>query len=184
MRRVRYSVATSLDGFIAGPNGEHDWIIMDPGIDYGSFFAAIDTVLVGRRTYEAAKARGPSGGMPGMTSIVYSRTLRSKDHPGVTIHNDAAASVASLKEQDGKEIWLMGGGGLFRSLLEAQLVDSVELGVVPVMLGAGVPLLPGPYSTFGLKLASSKVLESGLILLTYHPAPAKSKRRTKTTNRR
>jgi dihydrofolate reductase len=175
MRKVRYSVAASLDGFIAGPNGEHDWIIMDPGVDFRTFFSSIDTVLLGRRTYEKAIAQGPKGSMPGVTSIVYSRTLNPKDHPGVTLHKDAAESVAALKARDeGKDIWLMGGGGLFRSLLEAGLVDTIEVGVVPVMLGAGVPLLPGPYGAFGLTLASSRVLDSGLLMLTYQPK-AKSK---------
>ena len=181
MRKVRYSVAASLDGFIAGPKGEHDWIIMDPGIDFRSFFATIDTVLIGRRTYEATKAGRGSGGMAGMKSIVYSRTLQPEKHRGVTIHADAAGSVAELKGQQGKDIWLFGGGGLFRSLLDAGLVDSVELGVMPVLLGAGVPLLPGPYSAFGLKLISSKALKSGTLMLTYEPAPpsTKGKRRTR-----
>jgi len=182
MRKVRFSVAASLDGFIAGPNGEHDWIIMDSGIDFRAFFASIDTVLVGRRTYEMAKGTGPSGAMAGIKPIVYSRTLKAKDHPGVTIHANAPESVAALKAQEGKDIWLMGGGGLFRSLLEARLVDTVELGVMPVMLGSGIPLLPGPFSICPLKLDSSKVLESGALMLRYSFAPPGA--RAKPSSRR
>ena len=107
--------------------------------------------------------------MPGMRAIVFSRTLRSADHAGVMIHSDAAASVSALREQDGKDIWLMGGGGLFRSLLEARLVDAVEVALVPVLLGAGIPLLPGPFGQFDLALTSSKALGSGLVMLTYQP---------------
>ncbi|HYF15996.1 MAG TPA: dihydrofolate reductase [Phycisphaerales bacterium] len=170
MRKVRYSVASSLDGFIAGPNGEHDWIIIDPSFDFAAHFANIDTVLLGRRTFEAAQRRGHGGGgMPGVRSIVCSRTLRGSDCPGVTVCDDAAAAVAGLKEQGGGDIWLMGGGGLFRSLLDAGMVDSVEVSIVPVLLGAGVPLSSGPFGAHKLELASSRVLPNGTILTAYRP---------------
>lgn len=179
MRKVRYSVASSLDGFIAGPNGEHDWIIMDPSIDFAAFFASVDTVLLGRRTFEIAQQQGGGGGMPGMQAIVFSRTLRPADHPGVTIYDNAVATVTEMKAGSGKDIWLMGGGGLFRSLLEAQLVDSIEIAMVPVMLGCGIPLLPGSFAQFKLKLGSSQALGSGVIMLTYHPDTAQSGKRSR-----
>lgn len=175
MRKVRYNVASSLDGFIAGPNGEHDWIIMDPGFDFRAFFDSIDTVLVGRNTYEAAKAKGPARGMPGKKSIVYSTTLKPEQHGDLVIHADAKASVAELKAQQGKDIWIMGGSGLFRSLLEARLIDSIEIALVPVLLGAGVPLMPGPFADFKLKLTASRKFDSGLVMLTYEPAPPGAK---------
>ncbi|MFN0056942.1 MAG: dihydrofolate reductase family protein [Planctomycetota bacterium] len=185
MRRVRYSVACSLDGFIAGPNGEHDWIIMDPSIDFAAFFASIDTVLLGRRTFEVARRQGSGGGMPGMEAIVCSRTLRPADYPGVTIRDDAVATVTDLKARAGKDIWLMGGGDLFRSLLAAHLIDAIEVAIVPVLLGAGISLLPGPFAQFNLQLTSSKALESGVLLLTYEPASAApKKRRAKTASKR
>lgn len=167
MRRVRYSVAVSADGYIAGPNGESDWIIMDPAIDFASFFSSIDTVLVGRRTFEFALGQG-SGSMPGIQGIVFSRTLRPEDHPGVRIvSEDAGKMVADLRAQPGKDIWLMGGGGLFRSLLEAGQVDSIETAIIPVFLGAGIPLLPPPASPVRLALAGHKVYASGIVALEY-----------------
>ncbi|MBM3836725.1 MAG: hypothetical protein FJ398_01975 [Verrucomicrobia bacterium] len=118
MRRLRYSVAVSVDGFIAGPNGEYDWIIMDPSIDFDGFFKEFDTLVMGRRTFEVAGG----GSTPEMRTIICSKTLRASDHPNVTVTNDAVATIAGLKATAGKDIWLSGGGELFRSLLDAKLV--------------------------------------------------------------
>ncbi len=130
MRRIRYAVAASLDGYIAGPNGEADWIIMDPAIDFGSFFQQFDTVLVGRRTFETM-AQGGNAGMPGMKTFVFSRTLRQRDYPDVTIVAERSKEMLeTLRQQSGKDIWLFGGGSLFASLLDAALVDTVEIAVI------------------------------------------------------
>ena len=89
MRKVVYSVAMSLDGYVAGPNGEADWITMDPEIDFAALFARFDTVLIGRKTYEQVKAMGGGAAMPGVMSIVASRTLRPEDCPGATLISEA-----------------------------------------------------------------------------------------------
>jgi len=167
-RRVRYQVAMSLDGFIAGPNGEHDWIVMDPAIDFGALFREFDTAVMGRKTYEVLTAQGGHGAMPGLEVIVFSRTLRPATHPGVSILNDDPRHVVTaLKARPGRDIWLYGGGDFFRSLLDARLVDTVELAVVPVLVGSGVPLLP-PGATTKLTLADQKTLSaSGIVVLSY-----------------
>src|SRR5215204_4523559 len=144
MRRVRFSVAMSLDGYIAGPNGEIDWIVIDPDIDFGALMGTFDTVLLGRKTYEAMRQQASGGTMPGMQAYVFSRTLRQTDCEGVIVSDQPAATVADLKSKPGKDIWLFGGGLLFRNLLELGLVDAVEVAVLPVLLGTGVPLLPHP----------------------------------------
>lgn len=168
MRRILYSVAMSLDGYIAGPKGEFDWIPMDPAIDWGAFMARFDTVLVGRKTYEIA-VRGSSGGsLPAMRSFVFSRTLRPADHPKVTIVADGVSSlVAGLRNEPGKDIWLMGGGVLFQSLLEAGLVDGVEVGLVPILLGQGLPLLPPMRRSVRLHLNQTQTYPTGIMALTY-----------------
>jgi dihydrofolate reductase len=181
MRRIRYLVAASLDGFIAGPKGEADWIIMDPEIDFEAIYKQFDTVLMGRRSFEAA---GGSAWGYGMKTLVISRTLRQQDHPDVTIMGDnVQQTLTALRKQPGKDIWLFGGGLLFRSLLEMGLVDTVEVGLVPVLLGDGIPLLPPPLRQARLKLISHKIYKSGIIGLEYSvqraalvDAPRKTKR--------
>lgn len=171
MRRLRYGVATSLDGFIAGPNGEYDWIVPDPSIDFAAIWAQYDTLLMGRGTYEVAKARRAALSGSGQQWIVVSRTLKPEDCPGVTlIGSGVAEAVAALKAKPGKDIWLMGGGMLFRSLLDAGLVDTVEISVMPVLLGSGIPLLPEGRRC-ELRLTESRTLPSGILMLKYSVAP-------------
>jgi dihydrofolate reductase len=168
MRRVRYSVAMSLDGYIAGPQGESDWIVLDPEIDFHALFAAFDTLLLGRKTYEVTRQPGSEGGMPGIQTYVFSQTLRPVDCPGVIVSDDPAGTLAALKASAGKDIWLFGGGTLFRSLLRLGLVDSVEVAIIPVLLGGGVPFLPPPATLAKLQMVKHRVYEkTGTVSLEY-----------------
>jgi dihydrofolate reductase len=127
---------------------------------------------MGRRTYEVARTRQAEFEGSGQKWIVVSSKLKPEDCEGVTILNgDIARKVAAMKEEPGKDIWLFGGGVLFRSLLDAGLVDGVDLVVMPVMLGSGTPVLPEGKRQW-LHLEKSRVLASGILILNYSVAEA------------
>lgn len=169
MRKIVYSVAMSLDGFIAGPAGEFDWIPTDPDIDFAALFGRFDTVLMGRRTYEVCQGGEGGAMMPAMRTVVASRTLRPEDHPAVTVvGDDLAGAVGRLRAEPGKDVWLFGGGVLFRGLLELGLVDEVGVAVVPILLGSGLPFLPETTHRARLRLVSHHVYpKSGILALDY-----------------
>jgi dihydrofolate reductase len=168
MRRLIYGVATSLDGFIAGPNGEFDWIPMDPDIDFAAMAARYDTAVMGRRSYEVARA-AEGGIMPGIETYVYSRSMPEGEVDGVTVVRDGLAHVRSLKARPGKDIWLWGGGELFREL--AEFVDGVDVAVIPILLGGGLPLLAPPAPRLPLTLRAHKLYpKTGTLFLEYDVA--------------
>jgi dihydrofolate reductase len=181
-RRLRYQVAASLDGFIAGPDGEADWIVMDPDIDFTALFSQFDTLLMGRRTFEAVSGQGHGGGGAfGMKTVVVSSTMRGEDHPGVTVISDrVAGQVSALKQQPGKDIWLFGGGQLFASLAPLGLVDRVEVAVVPVMLGAGIPLTASSAARTRLRLDGHRLYEKSGIMLLEYAVEAQAKRSSRS----
>jgi dihydrofolate reductase len=168
MRKVVYGGAMSLDGYIAGPNGEYDWIVMDPDIDFAAMMR-FDTFLVGRKTFEATRRMAiEAPPTPGIRNIVFSRTLNPADYPDVTIETDAERVVGELKRAPGKDIALFGGGELFRSLLAAGLVDRVAVSLIPVLLGGGIPFLPPPAPRARLRLLEQRVYEkTGTLGLEY-----------------
>lgn len=170
MRKVRYSVAMSVDGYIAGPDGSYDWIPSNAGIDWNAFMSRFDTVLMGRKTYELLLGASGEGGMPSMRTYVFSRTLDPANHPDVTVVSGGAVhAVQALRQEEGKEIWLMGGGELFRTLLDADQVDAIEVGLVPALLGEGIPFLPAAdeWHVRRLALTSVEPHGGGMVLLTY-----------------
>lgn len=172
MRRVRYGVGMSLDGYIADAHGGTDWLISDPTYDPRSFFANVDTAIMGRISFELARQQGMRGGYPGLRTYVCSRTLQAADHPDVTIiRDDVASMIAAMQREPGKDMWLVGGGTLLRSFLSSGLVDTIEVGVSPLLLGqAGAPLLsptpPLPHPV-RLQLTRSEALPTGLLILEY-----------------
>ena len=170
MPRLRYSVAASLDGYIAGPNGEFDWIVMDPDIDFPAMYREFDTLLMGRKTYDVMVAMGEEAGPAlGVAWVVVSRTMRAEEYPDVTIVTDPVRTATELKARTSeKDVWLFGGGELFRTLLAAGLVDTVEVAVIPVLLGGGIPLLPTPGPRASLRLTSQRLYDkSGIVFVVY-----------------
>jgi dihydrofolate reductase len=168
MRKIRYRVAMSLDGYIAGPNGEYDWITHDPEVNFNEIWAQFDTLLMGRRTYEPAIAARGKNAFEGTKTFVVSHSLKQADHQQVTIVSELTHDLmATLRTQSQKDIWLFGGGELFRSLLELGEVDTVEVSIVPVLLGGGLPLVPTTAQQTRLKLISHRIYPFGLASLTY-----------------
>jgi dihydrofolate reductase len=169
MRRVVYGGAMSLDGFIAGPNGEYDWIVTDPDIDFAQMMAKYDTFLIGRKTFDTMRRMaGSAPPTPGIQNFVFSRTLKPGEHPDVTIKADAEQTVTELRTKPGKDIALFGGGNLFRSLLAAGLVDEIGISLIPILLGGGIPFLPPPADRARLTLRKHRIFpKSGIVGLEY-----------------
>ncbi len=173
MRKLVLSVAVSLDGFIEGPNGEYDWCIPPSPADWKAFLDNIDTIFVGRKTYEMAQQmQGGPAGFPKFKEYVFSTTL-SKVKEGTTlISSNVKAEVEKIKNADGKDIWLFGGASLTNSLLNLGLIDELQLGVCPIILGKGKPLFSDANKRVKLKLMDSKSYSSGLLMVTYKIANA------------
>ena len=174
MRQLRYSVAASLDAYIAGPGGEYDWIVVDPDIDFAAMYAGFSGIVMGRRSYEVFAATGGAPEGPALPTYVYSRTLPEGERNGVTFARDAVEHVRRLKDaSDRKPLWLWGGGELFRELAQAGLVDGIDLAIVPVLIGGGVPLLPAPADRLPLRLRAHRVYpKTGTLFLEYDVASA------------
>jgi dihydrofolate reductase len=166
MRRLRYQVACSLDGFIAGAEDEFDWIPPEPSFDFEALHAQFDTILMGRRTYEIIRSMGEN--FPGKQVIVASRSLRQEDHPNVeVVGRGLETRVRELRAQPGRDIWLYGGGELFSRLLAWNLVDTVEPAIIPILLGGGVPLLASHGVRRRLALVGQRTYPSGMVLIEY-----------------
>lgn len=170
MRRIRYQVACSLDGYIADRDGKTGWIVDEPTIDFAALFDQFDTLLMGRTTYEGLVK--DADGFWGKKVLVFSHTLRQADHPQVTVvSQDARSMLQEMKSLPGKDIWLFGGGQLFQSLLALGCVDTIEPAIIPVLLGGGLPLLPAPAVRRRLTLTSQRVFPSGIVWLEYTVNP-------------
>ena len=176
VKKLRYSVACSLDGYIAGSKGEIDWVVMDPAIDFTSITSQFDIVLMGRRTYEHMLAAG-QGIIPGMATVVASNTLDPKVHAGVTVlSSDLEQKVQNLKSEAGRDIWLFGGGLLASRLIEANLVDTVEVTIMPTLLGAGTALFQGSMKSLTLK--AHQAYQTGIVALKYECSGLETKDRS------
>ena len=171
MRTVTYGAACSFDGFIAAADGSLDWLHFSPDVQQfiAKFWGTIDTVLMGRKTWEVTTGMGGGGGgTKGMTTYVFSRTLKKVSSPGVKlVPNDAGEFVRDLKQKPGKGICLMGGGDLARSLFEAGVIDEVGANIHPVLLGSGVPLFVDAGRRIQLELTECRTIDGGCVLALY-----------------
>jgi dihydrofolate reductase len=171
MRKVKFSAANSLDNYIARKDGAYDWILWseESASFLKDFWKTVDTVVLGRKTYEVAlKHGGGSNPHPGVKTYVFSRTLgESQAKNAEIIRTDAAAFVQDLKNQDGKDIFAMGGGELVKSLFEANLIDEVDLAIHPVLLGSGIPLFHEMKQQIDLELIECKSRKNGCMLVSY-----------------
>jgi dihydrofolate reductase len=170
MRKVVFGGANSLDNFIARPDHAVDWLIWsdDVAAITGEFWKTIDTVVMGRKTFEVAERSGQGDGYPGKATYVFSRTLPQKPGANVTIvRDDPADFVRNLKQQPGKDICVMGGGELARALLEGGVIDEIGFNIHPVLLGKGIPLFYPMSRQIDLELKECRTLASGCVYLMY-----------------
>jgi dihydrofolate reductase len=168
MRKIVFGGANSLDNYIARSDHQVDWLLWGDEVAavVGEFWKTIDTVLMGRKTYEAAVRGGYAAGYPGVSNYVFSRTLTRAE--GVTlVRDDAVDFVRALKRQAGKDICLMGGGELARPLLEAGLIDEVGFNIHPVLLGDGIPLFHRMEHQINLELRECRTFSNGCVYLIY-----------------
>lgn len=182
MRRVVLGLGISLDGYIARTDGAVDFLFMPKDYSMGPFFATIDAALMGRKTYDAALKMGGGGfGSSPMKNYVFSHSQPPGERGGVTFVNEAPESfLAKLRERPGKNIWLMGGGELARSFLKKDLVDELYIGIVPILIGEGLPLFPSGFPQREFTLLENKTFSKGMIALKYkrtrHPSAAPTRR--------
>ena len=171
-RNVIVHIATSADGYIARPDGDLEWLTSRPApkgfYGMGAFMRTVDTMLLGRKTYEVSLRMGATFDSRSR-HVVFSRQPPPADTPpGVEFVHEAIGSfVSRLRERPGKDIWLMGGGELIASFLDEQAIDEFVISVVPVFIGDGIPLIARRHRHVPLDLLSVERFEDGLVQLRY-----------------
>jgi dihydrofolate reductase len=169
MRKVTFGGANSLDDYFARGDDSVDWLLWGEEVAAisGAFWKTIDTVVMGRRTYEAALRLGTTS-YAGVKNYVFSRTLKeSPDDKVEIISTDAAGFVRELKNGEGKGICVMGGGLLAKSLFEADLIDEIGLNIHPVLLGSGIPLFHQMSRPINLELLDCRPFKNGCVFVSY-----------------
>lgn len=169
MRKLILGLAVSLDGYIEGPHGEYDWCFTDQDYGMKEFYTRIDSMFIGRKSYELVQTMGDEAmpGFPKLKEYVFSTTMKEAK-PGVEIISEnIEEEVKKIKNQPGKDIWLFGGASLTASLLNAGLLDEIGMAVHPILLGSGKPLFSNIQQRIPLKLVDSKTYDTGLVYLTY-----------------
>lgn len=168
MRKVIFGGANTVDNYIAGKDDSIDWIRHSKEVDeiMKRYWQTIDTVIVGRRTWEIAM-KGSSGGSKGIKSYVCSRTLKKIPGKKIELAPDAVSLVKRLKSEEGKDIIVMGGCLIGKSLFEAGLIDEFGVNIHPVLLGSGIPLFCEMERRIDLELLECKQLKNGCVFLNY-----------------
>ncbi len=166
MRKVNLFIACSLDGYIAGPKGEIDWLFSDGDYGYAKFYKSVDAIIMGRKTYELSLGfdKWPH---PGKKTYVLSRRKSNKADTRVEFASNGVELTKKLLKEKGKLIWLVGGGQAIKDLLNANLIDEYVISIHPVILGSGIPLFTGIKKQHGLKLHGVEKFNSGLVQLKY-----------------
>ncbi len=180
MRKVIFGGANSLDNYFARKDDTVDWLMWSDEVTefLADYWKRFDTIVMGRRTYEVSLQMGGGGSYPGVKSYVFSKTLKTAPAAGVeVISEDVAEFVRKLKTQEGKDICLMGGGLLARSLFQADLIDEVGFNIHPVLLGSGIPIFHEVDHQIDLELLDCKTLKNGCVLVTYRVKPQGEKRK-------
>ncbi len=177
MRTVVFGGANSLDNYIARPDGAVDWLLWSDEVSeiMNGFWPRIDTIVMGRKTYDVAIANTPKGkgekaGNPygDMKTYVFSRTMKAGEQDGVEIvAEDPGKFVRKLKKQKGKEICVMGGGELAQTLFEAGVIDEIGFNIHPVLLGNGIPLFHKMSRQIDLELLECKQMKTGCVYVLY-----------------
>jgi dihydrofolate reductase len=177
VRKIVLGVGISLDGYIARPDGSVDFLFMPKDYSMAAFFKRIDTAVMGRKTYEMGlKLGGGSMGSPGVKCYVFSRMQEAGERDGVTFINEPLSRlVEALRKRKGKDVWLMGGGELTREFLRDDLVDELYLGVVPVLIGEGIPAFPSGFPERKFTLVENNTYSKGLIALRYERRKSQKK---------
>ncbi|NJN42624.1 MAG: dihydrofolate reductase [Flammeovirgaceae bacterium] len=175
MRKLILGLAVSLDSFIEGPNGEYDWCFTDQDYGMTEFLQHVDTMFMGRKSYELTQTMKGGTGLPKMKEYIFSTTLRETKNDAILVRGNIEEEVKRIKSEKGKDIWLFGGASLTNSLMKLYLVDELWLAVHPILLGAGKPLFSGNDKRIHLTLLESKTYDSGLVSLKYKLKGAKPK---------
>lgn len=167
-RRLILFIATSLDGYIARSDEGIDWLFDDADYGYSEFYAQVDTVLMGRKTYELSM-RLSDDPYPGCKTYVFSRSLSPDTDPATTVvQGDPAPLIAKLQQQPGRHLWLVGGGQLVQHCLAADCLDQMVLSIHPILLGSGIPLFPTGFPEQRWQLIKTQAYPSGLVQCTYN----------------
>ncbi|MGA0560543.1 dihydrofolate reductase family protein [Larkinella sp. VNQ87] len=190
MRKVKLQMQVSLDGFVAGLNGEQDWMCWDWDDTLNQYVDGLlnsaDALLIGRKTYEGMASYWPAAAanpeasaekvafasrMNTIEKVIFSNTLTTADWTNARVaQNNLIDEVAALKQQVGEDLIIYGGAGIVSAFIQHNLIDEYHLFVNPVALGTGLPIWPTDKAPIFLRLIKTTVSSSGIVILCYVPA--------------